>query len=311
MRITDPGLYAIPEDDYHADPAPAPSLSASLAHTLVHRTPAHARIAHPRLNPDMEREDKRAFDIGTTAHRLFLEGIDNAVIIDAPDFRTKAAKEARDAAYAEGKTPLLAQQLEQVRAMVAAIRPQLEAHGQAADAFTKGAAEMTMIWREGETWCRARPDWSPVPTLGKGGVIEDLKTTGTSADPDIWSRTAYDHGQDLRAAFYCRGAEALFGGRWRYRFIVVETAPPYGLSVIELAPRAIELAQAKLRAALWIWADCMKHDRWPCWPPLTAYVEPPPWVEQRWQDRQLREEVAGKHGQSLADVTGLSNLDAG
>ncbi|MQA17809.1 MAG: hypothetical protein GEV09_28250 [Pseudonocardiaceae bacterium] len=81
--------------------------------------------------------------------------------------------------------------------------------------------------------------------------------------------------------------------------------------MIELATRALQLAEAKLQAALGIWADYMKHDRWPSWPPLTAYVEPPPWVEQRWQDRQLREEVAGKHGQSLADVTGLSNLDAG
>ena len=42
----------ISAEAYHADPAPEPSLSSSVAKILVNLSPAHARIAHPRLNPD-------------------------------------------------------------------------------------------------------------------------------------------------------------------------------------------------------------------------------------------------------------------
>ena len=46
------GLHlGVIEAEYHADPAPEPSLSRSLAHTLLTRSPRHAWQAHPRLNP--------------------------------------------------------------------------------------------------------------------------------------------------------------------------------------------------------------------------------------------------------------------
>jgi hypothetical protein len=67
------GLHpAISADAYHADPAPAPSLSSSIAKTILHQTPRHAWFEHPRLNPNFEPKDDSKFDLGSVAHELLL-----------------------------------------------------------------------------------------------------------------------------------------------------------------------------------------------------------------------------------------------
>src|SRR5262245_50563917 len=72
--IDGPGIYDIPLAEYLADPCPAPSLSASIAHILLSQSPRHAWEAHPRLNPHYEPEEAEAFDLGTAAHAYLLEG---------------------------------------------------------------------------------------------------------------------------------------------------------------------------------------------------------------------------------------------
>jgi hypothetical protein len=52
---------------------------------------ARAR-AHPKLNPQLERREDEKFDIGTAAHAIILEGFAAVEVIDAPDWRTKAAQ---------------------------------------------------------------------------------------------------------------------------------------------------------------------------------------------------------------------------
>ena len=53
-RISEPGVYSLPDDAYHADPCPGPSLSSSVAKLMLDRSPLHAWHAHPRLNPNFE-----------------------------------------------------------------------------------------------------------------------------------------------------------------------------------------------------------------------------------------------------------------
>ena len=94
-----PTIVAMPLADYVRDPAPAPSLSASIAHLLLTRSPRHAWLAHPRLNPQWAPEEDERFDFGTIAHELLLEGHTNsAVVVDAPNWRKRAASEAKRAA---------------------------------------------------------------------------------------------------------------------------------------------------------------------------------------------------------------------
>ena len=105
--IDAPGIYDISAADYHADCCPEPSLSASVAQLLLKRSPRHAWYAHPGLNPNFQPENKKQFDLPTAVHAMLLERDQNRIfVIDARDYKTKAAREARDAHYEKNFIPL-------------------------------------------------------------------------------------------------------------------------------------------------------------------------------------------------------------
>lgn len=210
--------------------------------------------------------------MGTAAHAAILEGADAFRVVLADDWRTKAAQEQRAAIRAEGKTPLLAAQAERLLAMKSAAKRQLEAH-EPPRPFSDGTAEETLIWQEHGIWCRARLDW----LHADGRTVDDLKTVGGSANPDAWSRTLFNFGYDIQAAFYLRGVRAVLGTDATFRFVLLETHPPYALSVVSLTPAALEVADRKVRLALNLWADCLEQNRWPGYPQSTCYIDAPPW----------------------------------
>lgn len=294
--IDKPDVYQLSAAAYFADPCPTPSLSASIGKLLLGRSPRHAWTAHPRLNPAWQPDDDSKFDIGKAAHDLLLRGEGDIDVIAADDYRTKAAKEARDASLASGRLPVLASRWPHVRAMVAAARAQLAAHEDADDAFTEGRPEMTLAWLEDKTWCRARLDWLP----HAGNAFYDYKTT-ENANPDDWTeRAAYATGADIQAAFYRRGIRALGLARSPvFKFVVQETDPPYALSVCALPPAALDMADRKVEAMIELWRWCVANDAWPGYPSRTCYADPPPWHERRWLEREAREELARQDGQDL------------
>ena len=292
--ITEPGLYDIPAATYHADKLCAePSLSKSIAKLLIGltKTPRHAWLAHPRLNPDFEEVNKTIFDLGKAAEAFFIGGDAEVVVIDAADYRTKDAKAARDDAWAAGKTPLLPLQHLQVLDMAEAARAQLAQH-EVGDPFIDGQPQRTMVWKEGGVWCRARLDWLPDDT--GAGVFYDYKTT-TDAHPDVWQRRCFETGADLQDAFYCRGIRAVFGiDDPVFRFVVQEREPPYALSVIELTPTARAQADGKIAIAIEAWRGCLERDSWPGFSNQVAYIDAPGWEEVRFEavkarDQQLRD----------------------
>lgn len=284
-----PGVYDMPEADYHADPCPHPSLSASIAKLLIDRSPRHAWHAHPRLNPNHQSEDSTTFDMGRLAHKLVLGAGGDIAVIEADDWRTAAAKALRDAARAAGKTPVLAHQLERAQAMEKAIFRQLAKHEEASLAFTNGTPEQTIIWREEidgvEVWCRARLDWKPD---APGNVFDDFKSTGVPASAGQWGqRTFWETGCDVQAAFYVRGIKALgLAADPHFRFVVAENEEPFAVAVHTLAPSSLAMAGRKVDYAMRIWARSLKADWWPGYPPFTSYLDAPPWQERRWIDRE-------------------------
>jgi hypothetical protein len=288
-RIDKPGIYDIGATDYHADVCPRPSLSSGIADVLLTQSPRHAWTAHPRLNPNFRPEEKEAFDLGTAAHALLLQGESNFVIIDARDYRTKAAQEQRDAARADGKVPLLAHRWADVQAMVAAAREQLDAMA-APIPFTNGRPEESLVWEEDGVWLRARLDWFHLDHR----TVDDYKTTQASAHPAVWSRTLFGNGADLQAAFYVRGVKALLGYEADFRFIVQENYPPYALSVIALDPEAMAFATAKVERAIALWRECLSHNRWPGYIARTAYAEVPAYELAKWEGRAYYEEESAR-----------------
>src|SRR5436190_5194302 len=136
-----PGLPAV---DYHAMRA----LSASGAWLLVEECAAKFLWRSP-WNPFYVPETKSEFDIGVAAHLAVLEPerqAESIVLIEAGDYRTTKARDAREAARAIGKVPLLPYQVDIVRAIAGSIR----AHPIASEAFVGGEAEVTLTWRDPE-----------------------------------------------------------------------------------------------------------------------------------------------------------------
>ena len=284
-----PGIHRMTADTYHGDPCPAPSLSASIAHVLLSSSPAHARWQHPHLNPGGARAHRQVYDLGIAAHGLVLEArtADDFVVVSAKDWKTKTAAMARAKAWLDGKTPVLAHQWTGINAMAVALRAQLEGHEDPPEPLRTGTAEETLIWREGDLWCRARLDWLHTDRR----TIDDYKTTGASANPEVWARgPLYNLGHDLQAAFYLRGLRAITGHDATFRFVVQENFPPYATAVIGLGPQALSLATKKVLAALELWRRCLETDTWPAYPMRTCWADLPPWLEARWLERELRED---------------------
>lgn len=278
-----PGIHTMPAERYHSDPCEQPSLSASLAHLLVNQTPLHAWFAHPRLNPNYEREDKAQYDLGTVAHSMVLEGNAESVqVVHADSWRTKDAREERDGARAAGRVPLLAKDFKRVEAMVETIRKQLALRDDEPPLFTDGLAEQTLVWEEGGVTCRARLDW----LRDDHTTIDDIKTTARSANPLQWTRnTLWSIGADIQVAFYLRGLKRLTGKDAMFRYVLVENGEPYAVSVVSLASSALDLGNHKVERAIDKWRECLKTNKWPGYPPAVYYAETPGYEEMRWLEQ--------------------------
>ena len=267
--ITEPGIYTIPLSEYIKDPAPRPSLNASVAQVLLEQSPKHAWLAHPRLGNGAREESSRA-DLGTIAHGLLLEDDKSrVVVIQADDWRKKVTQEARDEAYAAGKVPILEKDMETVNRMVEAADHCLMGSELCND-WLDATPEQTLIWKDGATWFRSRPD-----KLSKDGrVYFDYKTTG-SANPMAFTKVAIRQGYDLQAALGQRGVEAIKGVETIVIFVVQEIDAPYAVSLVSLSPQFMDIADNRLEMARRVWDQCHTKKEWPGYSDRVAYVDPP------------------------------------
>lgn len=274
------GIHNIPLADYINDPAPEPSLNASIAHTLLTQTPAHARMAHPRLTPQQEREESSRLDLGTIAHALLLEDDESrVVVVREADWRKKDAKDQRDDARRAGKLPILEADYELVVDMVESAQCTI-AESEIANDFAEAIPEQTLIWQEADIWCRCRPD----KATPDWRVVFDYKTAAGTAHPAVWAKSSMvRYGYDLQAAINLRGVQALgLAERTTFVFLVQEIEPPYALSIVSLAPAWLSLANDKLRIAMSLWKGCTRKNKWPGYPARVAYVEPPAYAQGEW-----------------------------
>ena len=285
MVIQRPGIYPLSEQEYHADPCPSPSLSSSIARTLISQSALHAWFEHPKLNPAHQAEEDDKFDVGTAAHAYLLQGESRVAVLNYRDWRTNDAKAAKALARKEGKIPLLADRWGEIQAMAEAVRRQLELHEEPPRPLSGGRPELTLVWQEDGIWCRARLDW----LHDNERTIDDLKTTEGSAQPDAWIRNQlYGNGYDVQAAFYLRGLRAVLKRDGVFRFVAAESRPPYAASVIGLAPEALELGHKKVEHAIAAWRHCLESGTWPGYPTRTCWAEVPAWESARWLEQSVR-----------------------
>lgn len=272
------GIYSrISDVEYHAD---RDSLSSSGARTLLNLTPEEfqARLDEPP-NP------KPQYDFGHAAHKMVLGEGAQLVRVDARDWRTNVAKEAREKAWAHGRAPLLKAQMDQAQRMAGKVF----AHRIAAKLLEQGSAELSGYWHDAQTGVRLRfrPDWLP-EHVGRGRpLVVDYKTAA-SANPKRFAKSAADYGYHNQAAWYIDGLAATTGlDDAAFLFIVQQKDTPFLVSVVQLDAEAIELGRRQNRAAVDLYAACRDAGEWPGYDGITTCSLP------RWAVKQIEDDLEG------------------
>ena len=269
--MLNPGLHEnISHSVYHADPSERPSLSSHLAGVLLSRSPAHAKLNHPRFGGAIPERPTDEMNVGSIIHGLLLGGGADVVEIAADNYRTKLAQEARDAAYQAGKVPILEHKYAAIVESVESIKAVLPVD------FTKARTEVTAIWESDGCPCRARLD-----SLfhAEGWLIVDLKTC-ENANLASEGRSMFSFGYHRQAAANIEAVETLIpeaAGRVKFVDLFVETAPPYGVVMAELAGDFRDLGRRQWNRAKSLWSQCLANDTWPSYPP-TKTVNAPAWA---------------------------------
>lgn len=274
-----PGIYlGIPDDEYHRDPVPGGSLSSTGARKLL--PPSCPALF--RHWADHGQEYTADFDYGKAAHLRVL-GTGPAIrAIDAANYLTKAAKQARDDAREAGEIPLLAHEVAEIDAMATALR----AHPLAAKLLDpdRGQAEVSLFWQDPETRvrCRARLDWAPDPGPGRP-LLVDYKTCA-SADPDRLEKAINEFGYHVQRGHYLPGAKAtgLVSEDAELLFVFQEKRAPYLVTVVELSPTAKRIGEHLAREARHLYRECTTSGRWPGYTDDVALISLPGYVENRY-----------------------------
>ena len=246
--MTTPGFHNnIPEADYHAD---RNSLSVSGAKTLLK---APALFRHQQDNP----VHRDVFDFGSAAHEVVL-GIGPGIAIIPATSRAKADQEAhkaaKEAARAEGKIPLTAEDHRTVLAMADA----LTSHRAAMELLAEGTPEVSAYCTDPTTGVlrRGRFDW-----LG-ADLLTDYKTA-QSSEPSAFASSAAKFGYHMQAAWYLDLAHDLGHPATEFWFIVQEKTAPYLVTVCELDDRDIHRGRELNARALERFRDCTDTGMWP------------------------------------------------
>lgn len=294
--ITEPGIYPdLDEAEYHGDPVPGGSLSASGAKLLLPPDGCPAKFKYARHRPQPPKEH---FDFGKAAHRVVLGVGAQPVELDFTSRRTNAYKDAADAARARGEIPLLPEQMAQVQDMASAIQD----HPDAAALFAPGTglAEQSMFWHERhywqepgghvparthgrKLWRRARLDWLSHQRLKDGRfVISDYKTA-VSSEPNEFMSAVDKHNYHMSAAWYIDAVRAVGlvepDEPVAYLWVAQEKKEPYVVTVIELNHDALRMGRELNTVAMDRYAEAERTGRWIGYtdkivaPPLPKYAE--------------------------------------
>jgi len=273
-------IIRLPAAQYHADPAPTPSLSSTLAKMLLKRSPRHAWCNSRRLNPAYASVDSVNFDIGRAAHRAILgcgedyAAIPEGVLASNGAASTKEAKAFIATQREAGRVPLKGGQIEQIEAM------RIVAHNRLSEfdiVLDPSRSELCAISQIDGVWCRAMFDNVPAdPKL----PIFDLKTC-EDASPDACLRSILNYGYDIQAEHYRAVWKAATGEDRGFVFIFQEKGDPFEVCLIRLSGSFEAMAKRRAARARTMWGECLINNNWPGHPIGIHAVDAPAWLHER------------------------------
>lgn len=247
-------------------------LSYSVAKTLLNQSPLHAWTNH-RLGGGVDREASEAMTDGKILDRIMFGVGPEIEIIDAGDFKTKAAKELRDMAESLGRMPVLTHRYLAMESMTAVWRARLGDMG----IVLRGQSQVRMEWNSDGVDCSGVIDHLVIDR--SSATILDLKTCqDASLKAATRSIASYDY--DIQHAAYVEAVETLFpelAGRTAFLFLFCEKFDPFAVSKIELAGTFRQLGRLKWEKAKSVWRECMATGVWPGYPAFAMSAEASGW----------------------------------
>lgn len=270
-----PGLhYGISAKAYHADPCASPSLSSGIARTLLAESPAHAHLAHVRLG-GAGKEPTDSMGLGSLVHSLMDDNPEKDWVLGPFDsYKSGEARAWRDKTALSGKIPALQRDLVEAEPIVAALKTKCQ--------LPSCKSEVTGMWKEGDTWCRARYDRLLVTPLK--AEVWDWKTSSSDLSDRGIIKTIAKYGYHIQAAFYLRGLAActrLPASALSFTLVFVATQAPYTVRQVRLSSTFLGEGYRKAGNAISLWAECMASGKWD--DPREADVfeaELPQWLEE-------------------------------
>jgi exodeoxyribonuclease VIII len=202
-------------------------------------------------------------------HGLTLEPeafFSEAIVVDVSTRNTKAYREAKKATNAD---VYLQHEIDLGTEIACAV------HGDkyAAELIEDAVFETSFFWHEQGVNCKARTDiWQP-----RNNIVADLKTT-TDASPKAFARDVLKYGMHISAAWYRRGLESAGHKLDKWFWIAVEKMPPYAVQVYRADDFWLDLADARIDAALPYLRECRRTDTWPSYADGVFNLAVPPWA---------------------------------
>jgi hypothetical protein len=166
-------------------------------------------------------------DIGSVLHQRFTGDDQPVVPVDAATWQGKAAIEQQAAITASGGLPILTRDLAAVDGMEAALRAHSVAAGLLVD--QSGAWELSVFAEVDGVPSKARFD-----RLLDDGTAVDIKTTKEGPGEYALTKAILSLGYDLQREHYEQVARAAGIELESFKFLFVQSAPPFHVTVVEL-----------------------------------------------------------------------------
>jgi len=253
------------------DDKPIPRLSPSIAHILINESPLHAWQEHYLLGGGRERDESEAQARGRILDRLIFGTGPELVVIDAENFRTKAAQELRDAATEARKIPVLASKIKAFEETANILTDKMARKG----VELVGVSQARLEWESNGVQCKGKLDHF----ITGEAMIWDLKTC-RSAKPAAIAASLESHGGYVQHAAYVEGVEATnpdLAGRVRMGFVFCEYVKPYAVTVAFLDGTLAQLGRMQWARAKEAWGRGLASGNWPEYSDGPVTIEAKPW----------------------------------
>lgn len=237
-------------------------LSPTRAIRVLRDSVAHALI---------DQERTRSMEMGTLIDGLLFGRPPKVARIPFDDYRTKAAREARDAAIADGAIPLKNGEEDAITVAVEQLAPKVARLGIV-------ERHVKMEWLQGG--CPHRGEMDGLAPMGTDLCIYDLKTCEAGKSRSVsTANSIIAMGYDIQGMAYVEGLASvrqLDPETISFALVFVETGPPFAMVVRRFSPAMRVLGARRWERARALWLEAYRTGDFS--PDLDSEVSPTEWA---------------------------------